>query len=109
MNKRENMTIERFKRYHCAGDIVRHFKYETLSDEDKFNKKYLYEIVGYAKHTETGEELVIYKALYETLPTQAKACARPIEMFMSKVDTEKYPDIKQPYRFMLCDKNGELL
>lgn len=109
MNIRDNMTVERFKHYHRVGDIMRHFKWETLSDEDKKKNKYLYEIVGYVKHTETGEELVIYKALYHTLKFERKFCARPIEMFMSKVDTEKYPDIKQPYRFMLCTKYGELL
>lgn len=108
MNIRDNMSIESLKRYH-QGDIVRHFKYETLSDEDKANKKYLYEIIGYGKHAETCEELVIYKTLYPTTDNEAKFWARPIDMFMAKVDTFKYPDIKQPYRFMLCNKNGELL
>lgn len=99
------MSFEKFN----EGSIVRHFKYETLSDEDKVNKKYLYEIVGYVKHTETNEDLVIYKALYQTSDIEAKFWARPIGMFMSKVDKIKYPDIEQPYRFMLCTKNGELL
>lgn len=105
MKIEKTMSFEKFN----EGSIVRHFKYETLSDEDKVNKKYLYEIIGYAKHTETGEELVIYKALYPITDTEAKFWARPIGMFMAKVDTFKYPNIKQPYRFMLCDKNGDLL
>lgn len=108
MSIRAKIINESLKRYH-QGDIVRHFKYETLSDEDKANKKYLYEIIGYGKHAETCEELVIYKALYLTTDTEAKFWVRSIDMFMDKVDTFKYPDIKQPYRFMLCDKNGELL
>ena len=47
-----------------VGAVVRHFKYETLSEPEKVEKKYLYEIVGLANHTENEEELVIYRALY---------------------------------------------
>ena len=101
----ESMNKERFKIYHKDGDIVRHFKWETLSEEERKSNKYLYKIIGYAKHTETGEELVIYKALYAPFDTYA----RPIEMFMSKVDNEKYPNIKQPYRFMRSALDGKLI
>ena len=45
-----------------TGDIVRHFKRETLQDP---GTKYMYAILGFAKHTETGEMLVLYQALYE--------------------------------------------
>lgn len=45
-----------------TGDIVRHFKRETLQDP---GTKYMYAILGFAKHTETGEILVLYQALYE--------------------------------------------
>ena len=76
------------------GDVVRHFKYETLSEEDKKQNKYLYLITDIAQHTETGESLVIYQALYSDFKTYA----RPIDMFFSEVDHEKYPDIKQKYR-----------
>ena len=84
------------------GDIVKHFKRETVSEEElKDNpNKYLYEIIGTASHTETKEQLMIYKPLYEVdcLNGQAYA-ARPLDMFMSEVDHDKYPDIKQKYRF----------
>lgn len=75
-----------------AGDIVRHFKREWVSSE---TSEYLYKILAFAQHTETGEKLVIYQALYAPF----KVCARPYEMFMSEVDREKYPDIRQKYRF----------
>ena len=75
-----------------AGDIVRHFKREWVSDE---TSEYLYKVLAFAQHTETGEMLVIYQALYAPF----KICARPYAMFMSEVDRQKYPDIKQQYRF----------
>ena len=76
------------------GDVVKHFKYETLTDEEKASNKYLYVIRAFATHTETKEELVIYQALYGEFDTYA----RPLEMFTAEVDRDKYPNIKQKYR-----------
>lgn len=77
------------------GDIVSHFKRETVSAEEKKTNKYLYIIRGLAEHTEIGEVLVIYQALYPPFQTYA----RPAEMFCEEVDHEKYPEIKQQFRF----------
>lgn len=50
-------------------DIVKHFKYETLTKEQQKAGLYTYRIVSLdAVHTETGEHLVIYKALYDGRP-----------------------------------------
>lgn len=86
-------------------DIVKHFKYETLTEKQKKAGLYTYRIVSLdTVHTETGEHLVIYKALYDGRPYGIKVnpgqvFARPADMFFSEVDHEKYPDIKQKYRF----------
>ena len=76
----------------CVGDIVQHFKREWVSKE---TSEYLYKILAFAQHTENGEHLVIYQGLYAPF----KICARPYAMFMSEVDREKYPDVKQKFRF----------
>ena len=75
-----------------TGDIVQHFKREWVSPD---TSEYLYKVLAVAHHTENGEKLMIYQALYAPF----KICARPYDMFMSEVDKEKYPDIKQEYRF----------
>ena len=77
------------------GDIVCHFKRETLSAEEKNKNVYMYEIIGVAVHTETREEMMVYRALYG----DKEMFTRPLEMFLGEVDREKYPDIKQRYRF----------
>ena len=79
------------------GDIVRHFKRSMLSAEqlEAEPNMYLYEIMGVAEHTESGEKLMIYRPLYG----DGGLYARPEEMFLSPVDREKYPDVTQKYRF----------
>lgn len=70
-----------------VGRVYRHFKGK------------LYLVLDLAHHSETGEQYVVYKALYG----ECKTYIRPYLMFASGVDREKYPDVKQEFRFQLVE------
>ena len=65
--------------------IYKHFKGDYYLVED------------IATHSETGEKYIIYRALYGN----TSLYIRPYDMFISKVDKEKYPNVEQEYRFEL--------
>ena len=71
--------------------IYRHFKGDYYLVED------------IATYTETDQVCVVYRALYG----ERKLWVRPLEMFLSEVDHEKYPDVKQKYRFELRDISSQ--
>jgi hypothetical protein len=71
-------------------EVYRHFKGN------------IYQILTLAYDSETLSRMVVYQQLYAPY----EAYVRPLEMFMSKVDTAKYPDAKQKYRFEKIDVNN---
>lgn len=68
-----------------VGRYYRHFK----------GKRYL--VTGIATHSETREKMVVYQAQYGDFGLYV----RPYEMFAGRVDREKYPEVRQEYRFEL--------
>lgn len=62
-----------------------------------------YIVIDIGKDTETEGDVVIYRALYG----DNQLWVRPLDMFLSKVDKKKYPDVMQEYRFELQDFNKD--
>ena len=69
------------------NEIYRHFKGNY------------HEIIAVGHHSETKERMVVYYDTSGKNSTINDPCIRPLDMFMSEVDHDKYPNVKQKYKF----------
>ena len=81
INDRTSICSDYDEDYIYIGGIYRHFKGKIVK------------VIAVSRHSETGETSVVY------ICENGKVFNRPIDMFCSKVDKEKYPDVKQKERF----------
>lgn len=132
MDKREVGYVRKIRGV-AVPAIYKHFKGQYYAAMGVSERKY-FEIVEdyevndirieciYARHTETDKNIKIWKAgdkyfhdkeiyeddrlvLYKSLYDDTGIYARPVDMFLSEVDKEKYPNATQKYRFQ-TDLNG---
>lgn len=97
----EESVANEFKKRFKVGGYVKHFKRETINTY-KSPLEYLYEILGVAISSEMDQVSVIYKSLYDV----GRIWSRPVEEFIAEVDHDKYPGIKQKYRFESIDEDA---
>lgn len=83
----EEQFVNRTNLLYDKSVIWRHFKGN------------IYRILCIANHTEHRETLVIYQRIRDDGTLTRHVCARPVKMFLSTVDLEKYPDATQTFRF----------
>lgn len=72
----------------CMKDGIVGFRYRHF-------KGGIYVVTDIAVHSETEEPMVIYKSFDKP----NLVWCRPLSMFLSEVDHEKYPEVKQLMRF----------
>lgn len=76
----DKIAIENKRRTPRIGDIYNHFKDIRII------------VVALAMNTETQEPVIVYRH-------NDDYWVRPLKMFLSNVDKEKYPSAKQKFRF----------
>lgn len=74
------------------GTFYRHFKGN------------IYQVRELAKHSETGEDMVVYQGMYPPF----SVWVRPLSMFLDTVDHEKYPECRQQFRFEQVAFSGKV-
>ena len=86
--KKDNSNMQFDRPLPVAGEKYKHFKLGKIVT-----------VIGISRHTETEEVTVVYEY-------NGQIWNRPLEMFMSEVDHEKYPNVSQKYRFEKVESEG---
>ena len=85
--KLSDKKIREIREIPRPNDVYRHFKGNY------------YTIAAVGHHSESGERMVVYHDMSGMSSSIDDPCIRPLDMFMSEVDYQKYPDATQKYRF----------
>ena len=76
-------------------EMAKKYKESMVGKRYRHFKGGIYIVTDIAVHSESAELMVIYKSFNNPL----LVWARPFKMFVSPVDKQKYPDVKQEMRF----------
>ena len=90
------MTDERMK----VQEHVKAIKEDMIGYKYRHFKGGLYIVTNIAIHSESAEPMVIYRSAFD----ETLVWCRPLSMFLSEVDHDKYPDVKQKMRFERLEK-----
>ena len=90
------------------GEFYIHFKYEINTDLSIRITQYMYKIINIAINASDNVNNVDTFVIYKNIAS-GKVYARDIKEFLSVVDKNKYPNIKQKYRFTKCDVFGKII
>ena len=93
-------NIKQYMRYILKQKVGANVREVKIGKTYRHFKGTLYSVEGIAKHSETGENYVVYRQMYGN----GTLWIRPLEMFLEKVDRNKYPDAVQEYRFEVLEK-----
>ena len=113
ITKLKNLNSKEYKSYRVAWwdqsiyvpNFVEICVKKKNRDIPKINEIYrhfkggYYKIIAVGHHSETKEKMAVYYDTSGKNSTIDNPCIRPLDMFMSEVDHEKYPDVEQKYRF----------
>lgn len=85
------------------GDIIRHFKRDIVTSEERQKNMYLYKVLAVGMHTETKERMLVYQALYFPFGVFVRPLEMATEVVRGKAEYAMYGDMIQEHRLELCD------
>lgn len=84
---------------------IKSFRFQMVGSRYRHFKGGVYIVTDIAVHTETGELMIIYKSVDDP----DKIWCRPLDMFISNVDTDKYPDVTHQVKRFTPIRDGKVI